>query len=68
MRFEQRQRIINLYITSHLSYCPLVSMFHSRPLNNRIDHIRERALRIIYQDYNSSFKEQVIELYGPQPS
>ena len=26
-------------------------------LNNRINHIHERALRIIYQDYNSSFKE-----------
>ena len=32
-------------------------MFHSRPINNRIDHIDERALKIIYQDYNSSFKE-----------
>ena len=32
-------------------------MFHSRHLNNRIDHIHERALKIIYQDYNSSFKE-----------
>ena len=32
-------------------------MFHSRRLNNRIDHIHERALKIIYQDYNSSFKE-----------
>ena len=32
-------------------------MFHSRRLKNRINHIHERALRIIYQDYNSSFKE-----------
>ena len=32
-------------------------MFHSRRLNNRIDHIHERTLKIIYQDYNSSFKE-----------
>ena len=32
-------------------------MFYSRRLNNRIDHIHERALKIIYQDYNSSFKE-----------
>ena len=53
MRFEQRKRIVNLFIASHFSYCPLVWMFHNRRLNNRIDHIRERA----YQDYNSSFKE-----------
>ena len=32
-------------------------MFHSRRLNNRVNHIHERALRIVYQDYNSSFKE-----------
>ena len=56
MRFEQRMRILNLFIASHFSYCPLVWMFHSRRLNNRIDHNHERALRITYQDYNSSFK------------
>ena len=52
MRFEQRQRIINLFITSHFSYCRLVWIFHNRSLNNRIDHIHER----IYHDYYSSFK------------
>ena len=52
------RRIVNLFTTSHFSYCPLVWMFHSWRLNNHIDHhIHERALRTIYQDYNSSFKE-----------
>ena len=59
MRFEQRKRIVNLFITSHFSHNPLVWMFHSRRLNNRIDHIHERALKIIYQGYNSSLKEQL---------
>ena len=53
MRFEQRKRVVSFFITSHFSYCPLVSMFHNRRLNNRINHIHKRA----YQDYNSSFKE-----------
>ena len=53
MRFEQRKRIVNLFITFHFSYCPLVWMFHNRRLNNCIDHIHERA----YQNYNSAFKE-----------
>ena len=57
MRFEQRKRIVNLFITSHFSHYPLVWMFHSRRIYNRIDHIHERALKMIYQDYNSSFKE-----------
>ena len=34
-------------------------MFHSRRLNNHINHIHERDLRIIYQDYNSSLKDLV---------
>ena len=29
-------------------------MFHSRELNNKINHFHERALRIIYNDKSSS--------------
>ena len=32
-------------------------MFHSRQFNNRINSLHERALRIVYRDYTSSFKE-----------
>ena len=38
-------------------YCPLIWMFHSRTLNNRISNIHERALRLTYNDNQSSFKE-----------
>ena len=36
-------------------------MFHSRKLNERINHIHERALRIVYKDFKSSFQELLIE-------
>ena len=32
-------------------------MFHSRTLNNKINSIHERALRITYNDRNSFFEE-----------
>ena len=48
---------MNAFITSHFSYCPLIWMFHSRALNNRINNIHERALRLTYKDNQSSFKE-----------
>ena len=32
-------------------------IFHSRKLNNRINNIQERSLRIIYEDYTSTFEE-----------
>ena len=38
------------FIKSQFSYCPLVWMFHSRTLNNRINKIHERALRLVYKN------------------
>ena len=38
-------------------------MFHSRKLNNHLNRICERALRIIYQDHNSTFNEPLAK-YG----
>ena len=32
-------------------------MFRSRQVNNRINRIHERSLRIVYHDYHSSFEE-----------
>ena len=61
MSFEQRKLIMNSFITSQLSYCPLVWMFHSRRLNHRINRIQERVLRIVYRDYNSSFTELLLK-------
>ena len=37
--------------------CPLVWMFHSRNLNNRINKIHKRSLRLVYNDNVSSFNE-----------
>ena len=32
--------------------CPVVWMFHSRKLNARINRLHERALRVIYRDFD----------------
>ena len=44
------------FIESQFGYCPLVWMFHSRSLNNKINRIHKRALRITYNDKSSSFQ------------
>ena len=36
-------------------------MFHSRRLNNKINCIREKALRITYQDHISAFQEVLLK-------
>ena len=42
---------------SQFSYCPLVWMCHSRTLNNKINKLHERALRLVYDDRQSTFEE-----------
>ena len=57
MKIKQRQIIFKSFIYSQFGYCPLVWMFHSRKLNNRINKIHERSLRIIYDDSKLTFRE-----------
>ena len=32
-------------------------MFHSSEMNNRINNLHKRALRVVYRDYNATFSE-----------
>ena len=54
---EKRRLIFKAFIISQFNYCPLVWMFHTKQLNNRINSLHEKALRVTYQDRNSSFSE-----------
>ena len=42
------------FIESQFGFCPLLWMFHSRGVNNKISRIHDRALRITYNDKSSS--------------
>ena len=55
MSTEKRRLIFKAFIIFQFSYCPLVWMFHTKQLNNRINSLHEKALRVTYQDRNSSF-------------
>ena len=50
MNIQKRRTIMKSFVTSQFSSCPLIWMFHSRRLNNKINSIHERVLRIAYQD------------------
>ena len=43
-------------------YCPLVWMFHSRNLNNKINRIHERALRVTYSGTSHLSKIWLIKI------
>ena len=57
MSQEKLRIIMKAFIESQFGYCPLVWMFHSRTLNNRINKLHERALRLVYKDTNLTFEE-----------
>ena len=61
MSLNQRKLITNAFIFSLFSYCPLIWMCHSRSIKARINRIHERALRIVYNDNNSSFEKLLVK-------
>ena len=49
------------FILSQFNYCPLVWMFCDRTLNNKINRIHERALRITYKDMTSDHDTMLLK-------
>ena len=49
--------LMKTFITSQFNHCSLISMFHSRQLNNRINKIQERALKLVYKENKLTFDD-----------
>ena len=56
--------LMKAFITSQFSYCLLIWMLYNRTLNNRINNFHERALRLTYEDNQSSFKQLLEKDYS----
>ena len=56
MPLEKRRIAMKTFIESQFNYCLLIWMFQSRTMNNKINRLHERALRIVYSDFKSSFE------------
>ena len=57
MSLKKYRTLMKAFIESQFNYCPIIWMFHSRIMNNKINRIHKRALRLIYSDHISSFDE-----------
>ena len=55
MKQNQKEILLSSFIISHFSYCPLIWMFCSKKSTKKINAVHERSLRIILNDYNSSY-------------
>ena len=56
MNFTQKKMLMNTSFKAQLNYCPLVWMLHSSKLNNRINKLHERCLRIRYNNNPRTFR------------
>ena len=54
---EKRRMLFKAFIESQFNYCPLIWMLHLRTMNNKINRLHERSLRIVYSDQSSTFEE-----------
>ena len=61
MSLEKKKLLMNSFFNAQFNYCPLTWMLHSRSNNNKIKHLHERCLRIIYNDKQSSYEELLIK-------
>ena len=56
MTLDKKKIVMNSFFHAQFNYCPLTWMLHSRKNNNKIKHLHERCLRLIYSDKTSSYE------------
>ena len=57
MELPKRRILMNAFFKAQFNYCPVIWMFHSRSLNNKINRLHEHCLGVIYNDKRSTFEE-----------
>ena len=57
MSLKPRRLLMKSFTEAQFGYCQLIWMFHTRELNRKVNHIHQRALRIVYRGNSSSFTE-----------
>ena len=55
MDFSKKRKLVNAFFLSQFNYCPLVWMCHNHTVNNQINRLHERCLRLTYNDRQSSY-------------
>ena len=60
---NKKRVLMKAFLESQFNYCPLIWMFHSRGVNNKINHLHEQSLRIVYKD-NVSYFEDLLKRIG----
>ena len=57
MSLSKKKKLVSSFFNSQTNYCPLIWMFHSRVINNKIDCLHERCFRLLHGDKSSSLEK-----------
>ena len=52
-----KSTIFHTFILSNFNFCPLAWHFCTNKNSKKLEKVQERALRFVYEDYNSSYEE-----------
>ena len=66
MSIHKQRMTMKAFVASEFGHFQLVCMSHSSKLNSRVNKVHEKALRIVYQGYRSSFTELQFDNYSQQ--
>ena len=61
MQLSKRRLLMNALFKAQFNYCPVVWMFQTLSLKNKINRLRKQCLRIIYNDKHSNFEELFVK-------
>ena len=61
MSLSKKKKLVSSFFNSQTNsqtnYCPLIWMFHSRVIKNKINRLHERCFRLLHGDKSSSFEK-----------
>ena len=57
LEYEKNVMPYNYFVLSNFNYYPLIRMFSGKSLDNKISRIHKRDLRVLLEDYGSTFEE-----------
>ena len=57
MNLSKKKKLVSSFFPSQFNYCPLIWLFHSRIINDKINRFHERCLRLLCGNKSSSFEK-----------
>ena len=59
LSYEDKRAAVNSFVRSNFQYCSLVWHFCGQTNNNKLEKIQGRALKILHNDYSSTYAELI---------